>query len=295
VAAADTDTQLAWEARQRPRAGVAALLAGVLIPGGALWTGTVLADAPLGDFVDSLNQALQSGPVGSEPSVGTDFFQFFSDHTAEIVGSSVVRAIGLLALGWVITFLAVAVRARREDFAKVAVYAGIFGAVLSALSTILGAAGSSLAVQSFLDGPRTVDAASDVASGSLVVTAGLLGLVGQLALASGMVLVCLNAMRVGLIMRFLGILGVIVAALTVLQIGLLGVFVQSVWLFVVGLLLLGRTPGGLPPAWRTGRAEPWPSQRELARARQEPVTAEGPQPTPAPRQANRRRKRKRRN
>jgi hypothetical protein len=25
--------------------------------------------------------------------------------------------------------------------------------------------------------------------------------------------------------------------------------------------------GGTPPAWRTGKAEPWPSQREIAEAR----------------------------
>jgi hypothetical protein len=292
AAAPDTEKQLAWEARQRPRAAVAAIVAAILIPAGTLWTGAVLADAPLGDFAASIQQALRPGDVGREPSVGTQFFQYYSDHLPEIIGSTVLRAIGLVALGWVLTLLAVAVRARREDFARAAVYVGIVGAVLSALATVLGAIGSAIAVNHFLDGPRTVDAAADVSGESLPVTAGIIGLVGQLALASGLILVSLNAMRTGLIVRFLGILGVILAALLVLQIAApLDIFVQSIWLFVLALVLLGRGPGGLPPAWRTGQAEPWPSQAEVARARRE--AAEGTATEPAEPAASRR-KRKRR-
>jgi hypothetical protein len=38
-------------------------------------------------------------------------------------------------------------------------------------------------------------------------------------------------------------------------------------------------PGGAPPAWRTGDAEPWPSQRDVAKARR---AAREPAPEPEP-------------
>jgi hypothetical protein len=57
--------------------------------------------------------------------------------------------------------------------------------------------------------------------------------------------------------------------------------VQCFWLFMLALLFSGRWPNGVPPAWRTGRAEPWPTSAELreqraraaAEARGEPYDA----------------------
>ena len=89
---------------------------------------------------------------------------------------------------------------------------------------------------------------------------------GQLALAVAFVLISLNAMRAGLLTRFLGILGVIVGVLTIFPIGPVLV-VQPVWLLALGFIFAGSWPGGVPPAWRTGRAEPWPSRPAGRRAR----------------------------
>mgnify|MGYP006263665841 CR=1 FL=1 len=41
--------------------------------------------------------------------------------------------------------------------------------------------------------------------------------------------------------------------------------VQAFWLVAVGILFLGRLPN-MPPAWETGRAEPWPSRQEMLEA-----------------------------
>jgi hypothetical protein len=43
--------------------------------------------------------------------------------------------------------------------------------------------------------------------------------------------------------------------------------VQTFWLGGLALLFAGRRPGGDPPAWRTGRAEPWPTAQQLAEQR----------------------------
>ena len=100
-------------------------------------------------------------------------------------------------------------------------------------------------------------------------------------------LVSLNAMRVGLLTRMFGYIGIVAGAMLVLF--PLPV-VQIFWLAGLGVRSLGRWPGGDPPAWRTGEAEPWPSPsaRRAAHARA---------PAPARRAESRaraRRKRKKR-
>jgi len=285
--AEDPEKQLAWEARQRPRAGVAAILAGLLTLGGEIWTQLIAGDEPRSLLADAFQRALEPGAVGGAPSGRIALFEFYDDNAVNLIGASVVRGLGLLTLAWAVTFLAAATRARRREFARPAVYIVLVGAVLTAVGRVLGAVGVLPLVSDFLDGPRTVDAARDIGSNSVLLMAEFLGrLVGPLALASGMVLVSLNAMRAGLLTRFLGILGMITGALIVIPIGPLPV-VQSFWLFALGVLFLGFLRGGTPPAWRTGQAEPWPSQQELAEARRAQAEAKrGGRPAPEPPQGN---------
>ena len=298
------EQQLAWEARQRPRAAVAAIAAGVLTLAGYLWSGIALRDAPKAGFLESLGQAVQSGPIGEQPSLKVSVYEYYQDNALTLIGSGVVRAIALLALGWTITFLAAATRARRPEFIRLAVYIALVGSVLYALSTVLGPVGTVAAISDFLDGPRTVDDARDIGGSSLLITASLLGQIGPLAVVAGMFLVSLNAMRVGLLTRFLGILGVISAVLLILPLMPLPI-VQSLWLVFVGVMLLGVN---LPPAWRTGKAEPWPSaqqgaaRRRAAEERKQGIRRDEPEPEPTtvpaaraePHPSSRKRKRKRR-
>jgi hypothetical protein len=303
VAAVTEDSreqQLAWEARQRPRAAVAAILSAVLTLAGYMWAGIALRDAPGSGWLESLGQAAQEGPIGRQPSKKTATYEYYQDHALALIGSGVVRALALLALAWVVTFIAAAVRARRPEFIRLAVYITLVGAVLYGLSTVLGPVGTVLSIDNFLDGPRTVDDARDIGGSTLLITASLIGQLGPLAVVAGLFLVSLNAMRIGLLTRFLGILGIISAVLLVLPLMPLPI-VQSFWLVGVGLLLLGVGRAGLPPAWRTGKAEPWPTAMEGAqRRRAEEDRKQGiePEPTPTPvgreHPASKKRKRKRR-
>ena len=104
-------------------------------------------------------------------------------------------------------------------------------------------------------------------------------------------LIALNAMRVGLLTRFMGVLGIITGALQILPFGGPLPVVQSFWLLMLSLLFSGRWTGGTPPAWRTGNAEPWPSgaavreQRRRAAAERRGETYEPPEePEPEPEQ-----------
>ena len=301
--AAEPEQQLAWEARQRPRAAAVAIVSGFLTLAGYLWAGLGLRDTPSAGFLESLANAFEPGPIGTQPSVKTSIFEFYDQHGLTIVGSATVRGLALLALGWAVTFLAAATRARRPETVRLVVYLPIVGGALAAASTLAGAIGTMTAISDFLDGPRTVDAARDVGGGSLLITAEILGQIGPLALVAGLFLVTLNAMRVGLLTRFLGFLGIIAAVLTILPLMPLPV-VQSFWIVGVGLLMLGAVPGGLPPAWRTGRAEPWQSNQEVAAARRraaaeksggaEPAPEREPVPAGRAHPSSKKRKRKRR-
>jgi hypothetical protein len=298
--AAEPEQQLAWEARQRPRAAIAAIAAGVLTLASLLWSGLGFRDAPRAWFVDSLANLTRPGPIGDEPSVRTPVLEFYDDHALTIIGSAVVRALSLLALAWAITFLAAATRARRSEFPRLFVYVPLVGAVLNGIAGVLGALGTMIAVGDFLDGPETVDAARDVGSGTLLITANIINYLAPLILVAGIFLVALNAMRAGLLTRFLGFLGIIGAA-ALLLLPVAGQAVQSFWLPAVGLLMLGAVRGGLPPAWRTGRAEPWQTApRAPARQARAPKPAAEPQPEPErvpagrPHPASKKRKRKRR-
>jgi hypothetical protein len=103
-------------------------------------------------------------------------------------------------------------------------------------------------------------------------------------------------MRVGLLSRFMGIIGAIVGGLYVLPILSGPLIVQLFWLVAIGFLFLGRWPGGRGPAWEGVEAVPWPSSAEVrAKAMEEvdPPTAGDAEPDEtAPRPKRKRKKRR---
>jgi len=95
---------------------------------------------------------------------------------------------------------------------------------------------------------------------------GVMELLGAFALAFALIYCSLNAMRVGLLTRFWGSLGIALGVATVL-----GLFQFTlIWFFYLGLLAAGWLPGGRPPAWEAGEAIPWPTPGEKAAAELEP-------------------------
>jgi hypothetical protein len=103
------------------------------------------------------------------------------------------------------------------------------------------------------------------------------GLAGRIGLAVALVYSCLWAMRVGLLTKFWGSFGMAlgVAALILL--------VQFCLIFFIyfGLLLIGKLPGGRPPAWAAGEAVPWPTPGERMAKEIEPKDG-GPDPDEEP-------------
>jgi len=87
-------------------------------------------------------------------------------------------------------------------------------------------------------------------------------LVGLLALAFALIYSCLNGMRVGLLTRFWGSLGIAIGAASIFGLYQLGI----IWFIYFGLLVAGWLPSGRPPAWEAGEAVPWPSPGERVAA-----------------------------
>lgn len=275
-----TEETLAWEARRRVPAALAAVIGVLLGIAGYVILAIVLGDAPRSAQLDALGRAVAPGPVGATPSGRIPLLEYYSDHIASLAAAGAARGLSLLLTGLALYFLALATRARNDELSKAALYAPLVGGVLSLLSSILSPIGTYRAANAVIDGPGTVDAVSDGATSAVAAAAQLIDLVANVAIAAGFVLVCLYAMRVGLLTRFMGILGMLAGAITLLPITP-GPVVQAYWLLALALLFSGRWPGGVPPAWLTGRAEPWPSQQELREQRMAAAGEPRPEPEPA--------------
>jgi hypothetical protein len=83
-----------------------------------------------------------------------------------------------------------------------------------------------------------------------------------------MIYLSLQALRAGLVPRFLGSVGIALGAsmILILPIAVLGILA---WTGFLGLTFVGRVPGGRPPAWDAGEAIPWPRPGEQPRPRRD--------------------------
>jgi hypothetical protein len=276
----NVEETLAWEAEQAPRAGIAAIVAGLCTLGGGLAAAAVYRDFPRVPLVNALRDALgEKLPSGT--GLKTPQILFYDDKMVPLILVSIVLAIGAAAIALPLLYLYRATAARRPQLPRIALYAALLGPVLLALSELLLQGVVSKLAHDFANSAdHSSTAAHDALRSPLLVAAQVMRQLAVLALGLAFVMVSLNAMRVGLLSRFMGILGIIVGVLFVIPVGSQLPIVQSFWLVAIGMLFLGRWPSGSPPAWETGRAEPWPSQQEVREARQR--QAKGPGAVAAP-------------
>jgi hypothetical protein len=275
VALPDTpQQQLDWEARHRPRAALAAAFAGIAIVVGPLVESAIEAGAPSLPVLDALRKLAAPGTIYDQPSLQVPYGRYIADHATELIAARIVMGLGFIALTYAVTFLAAATRSRRPEFARWAFYLPIVAGVLFAVSWVALGVGRVIDANEVVDGAGTIGAVQDLGATGLSQLSRVLLTPAALALAVGIVLVSLNAMRAGLLTRFMGALGIVVGVFQVVQVGSSLPLVQTFWLGGLALLFAGRRPGGDPPAWRTGRAEPWPSAKQLAEQRRAQAEAE---------------------
>jgi len=260
------DETLAWEARQRPRAAAAAAGAALIPLVASLALPALLSGRPTPSVLPALQNAAAPGPVGSQPSVAVGSAQYSVDNAATFIAFGALLALGALLTGYALWALARMTRARRPELGRLIVQLPILGSVLMALAYLLARVSQLTSARELLDGPRTVDAAGTTSG--LAQLAAYVAVPVVIALGVAFLLVSLHAMRVGLLTRFVGVLGIVVGLAFALTVGQINPLPQSLWLALLAGLMLGRSPGGMPPAWVTGEAQPWPTQQELREARE---------------------------
>jgi hypothetical protein len=205
------------------------------------------------------------------------------------VTGAVLSGLGSVALGWTLQYLFGAARARdprvRPAFmGQVALAAG----VIAGIGGVGYAVATAHAADEFVSrgSQQTWLQAHSLLTRTWIVLPQIAAYLGAFLIAISLVLVSLTAMRVGLLPRFMGYLGIIAGVLTILPLVPIPI-VEAYWLVAVAYLLSGRWPSGVPPAWTSGQAVPWPSSQELRAARAQsagraPRSKRAPRPVPQP-------------
>jgi hypothetical protein len=271
------EAQLEWEARAARPAAAAALASAALTVVALILQAAALRDRPPGDRGSLIR---------------------IDERSTELLGGSIVQVLSLLLLGVAVACLYRVIKYRRPETPSFVFTLAVAGPVLLSAGLLLNQLEIQGIAADFTEaGPRTEKRADDLI-GDRSIVGSVFAFAGQLSIAFSLVVANLNALRAGVESRFLAIIGVIAGFLIVLPI--LGPpVIQIFWLVAVGLLFLGRWPGGRGPAWETGETAPWPSAAERARAaggapepepaEREELEAEGAEPVPRKRKRRRRR------
>jgi hypothetical protein len=279
------EEQLAREAGYRPRAGVFGVGSAVLLLAGGVAAAAVYSSRP-----------------ADNPGAPLLLVKFIHDKATGVIASSIVLALGFAAMVPPLLALYDAAKYRRPELPPAARVCAVLGPLAYGLAyiaiQIVVVAKSGDVVKHF---PDNYFKAHDALSPKAASAIGGLQLAGTLATGFAFVMISLNAMRVGLLTRFMGVLGIIVGALFVIPLGSPLPIVQAFWLGAVGILLLDRLPGGTPPTWQSAKPEPWPTQQEIREQRERaqgraPAKPQRPSPDPtdpdSPHPTSRKRKRK---
>jgi hypothetical protein len=249
------EPQLQYESRVRSRQTAVAALAGVLIVAAAI--------IQLG------------GPHAKVDELTLDLITENKRHGIDLLGS-IINALGLITLGWTLAYLFGIARARNPQLQPFIRYLAVIGAVLSGLSAIAYEIVITQKASEFVShGAQTYVQANALTSGGLVVALPLVAQIASLLLTAGFIWISLSAMRVGLLTRFMGYLGVFAGILVLFPIGSPVPVVQGFWLLGVAVLIAGRWPSGQPKAWSSGQAEPWPSSASVRAQQAQARSARG--------------------
>jgi len=265
---ATADETLADEGRRRTQAGAIAIAAGILTLASGAFAAIVYSDKPTVPLLEALRERLSPNPP--VPGLKVRQALFYDDNAVQIILVSLLLALAAAGMGLALSHLYRSTKARRPELSRAAIVAAVAGAALVAVAEL--ALAISITVQAHAlanSAQQTAAAARDALMPPTALAAGILRQLGVFALGFAFIVIALNAMRVGLLTRFMGVLGIIVGGLFIIPLGASLPIVQAFWLIALGALFLGFWPPGPPPAWVTGEAQPWPTQQELREQRLE--------------------------
>lgn len=246
---AEDRTQLDWEARAgRPAA--AAAFAAALLP----LIGTIIS----------------ATAIGTTDGEAAQFLVAVDDAAVGAIAGAVVTALGLALLPVALGYLYRATAARRPETPSIALPLLIAAAIGLGIVLVVQQIFVLDVAGDFTAGSdRSEEAAEDLLEESGLQATGYVDAGLRVGLGVAIVLISLNAMRAGLLGRFMGIIGIGVGAFYAIPVLVEPTLIQLFWGISLGLLFLGRWPGGeRGPAWSRVEAIPWPSTAERMAAQQ---------------------------
>jgi hypothetical protein len=260
----DTTERIAVERERRSRLGVPVVAAGILYLLGSILVYRVFAGLHAVGLLQALQPAL-GGSAAATVSPRAAEIQYLAHHSTPLVVGGVLQGVAYAGLTVLLLFLLEAVRLRAPEpspAARMLVLVGGGGtALVSVASEILRAVRTHEFVAGGRFGEQAVERA--VSSGTANVIVGNLDLLLPIVLVVGMIMALLRATRVGLIPRWMRGLGILAAVMVLPLFAVQSVLqvIPAAWMVFMGALFLSRLPGGIPPAWSSGEAVPWPDTR----------------------------------
>jgi hypothetical protein len=290
--------QVAKETERRSRLSVPSFAGGFLYLLSSIVIASTLNNAPTVGLLQGLKPAI-SGIANPLVSPRAAEVKFISHRALPLIAGSFLAAFAVVVLMLILLLLLDAIAFRRSATWPATRPLVIAGGVAVAIASLAHQIVSAIETHKFAVGHdmtgHAVEQALTKSTPDLIVA--YLSLIAGLSLAVGMVTVMVNALRVGLIPRWLGIIGMFTALLIFLPIG--GAELQIVpafWMVMMGMLNAQRWPGGDPPAWTDGEPRPWPSRAQVqaekaGRETGAPVVVASPAAVPVKSSSRKRRKR----
>jgi hypothetical protein len=229
-------TAVEWERRWARLVAIAAIAAAFLFLAG------VILQAGLVDQKDEATQLTST-----------------HDHSTALLGGAILLAVGAALFSAPLYYLLRAAKARNKEIRSSMLAFAFIGPILLGVRSILGWIATHDIANQFIAGSNhSADTAKHlIDNSSLADTATALGLPAVLGLVVAMIYIPMMAMRVGLIPRFWGTLGMALGVGSAL-LGLVAFVGLAFWFAYVGFLIGGWLKAGRPPAWDAGEAIPWP-------------------------------------
>jgi hypothetical protein len=266
----ETAARVEFESERRMRLGIPVFAGGFLYFLSAIIVTATLNGAPTVGLIQGLTPALrgQAQPLVSPRAAEV---KYISSHAFPLIAGSLIKSLSLVALTVALLFLLDSTRFRRPETWVAARPLVLGGGFVLALVNVVHQIASSIQAHNFATGHDFSNHAVEQAltHGAINIGSQYLDLLAALALMAGMIAVSLNAMRVGLFPRWMGVLGIFSAILIFLPLGGATLeIVPAFWMLALGILYQGRWPNGDPPAWAAGEARPWPTQAEMREQRE---------------------------
>ncbi len=228
----------------------------------------IAAFAVLALFVVSI--VVQAGADINSADTEADTLRAYEANAGTLVISAILNALAFALLAPILAYLFKAAEARSDRMRGALIGIVVAGPLFLAAALVIQSIALDSISSDFVasDGAACPDTESVddqdqcvedlIADDSLATVSSGLQLAGSLGLVVGVVYTSLYAMRVGLLTRFLGTLGMAVGVASLL----FGPVFLILYAVALGFLFLGLVPGGKPPAWDAGEAIPWPAPGE---------------------------------